>query len=88
MSADMLDQHGDFLNGTGVTPSGFWRFIEERVFSLPGLLDPLENLSIFLTGSRSVGLQHETSDVPEQRVRADYENVDQLLNGELGPFVL
>ncbi|NLF29879.1 MAG: DUF4037 domain-containing protein [Planctomycetes bacterium] len=63
MTQSGTDKSGDSFKGTGIAPSAFWRFVQERVFTLEGVSDPWRDLTILLTGSRSVGLQHETSDV-------------------------
>ena len=47
----------------GIDGKALGRFIQEHVYSLPGVDAPQEALTILITGSRSAGIHTETSDV-------------------------
>ena len=51
------------LNGTGVTKQSLEDFVDGEVMTLPGLENRGNRLSVFLTGSRSVGMHSDQSDI-------------------------
>ncbi len=48
---------------SGIDPDAFGRYVDEQIYTLPGIDDHREVLSILLTGSRATGTYTDKSDV-------------------------
>ena len=53
----------DALQGTDIDPRALTRYIEEQIYSLPGITGHRREFSILLTGSRAIGRHTPGSDV-------------------------
>lgn len=65
------------LKSSGLTEIAVDKFVAEQVFTLPGISDRKNEISVFLTGSRAIGLHCDHSDVDIDLV------CDQLLYDEI-----
>jgi hypothetical protein len=51
------------VSDIGIPLDAVWRYVEEQIFTLPGVSRPGEDLTILLTGSRATGSYTPQSDV-------------------------
>lgn len=51
------------MRDIGISWGGLEKYIEDNIYTLPGIFDHREKLTILLTGSRAIGRYSENSDV-------------------------
>lgn len=65
----------------GVDWNDLWRYIDEQIFTLPGITNHKEKLTVLLTGSRALGTYSYNSDVDIDIIctRETFENIQHAM---------